>query len=397
MREIYLQLTSSGTNANKYYHMIPVDDLCWKAEYGRVGAKPQVRGYPASVFDKKLREKLAKGYTDVTELHARVPEKSAASFKEIADKSVKDLVDFLLARQKRALQENYVIEAGAVTEAMVEEAERYMALLRSARSAVVFNGYLEGLFRALPRRMSKVGDYLAKSPSQFQEIIDREQALLDIMKSRVSQDHSKEDPDRTILEYYGLDMRPCTQEEVAEVKDVLGESKDLFYKAWKVTDRKREEAFRKCCEEMGISKKLLLCHGSRTENWLSILVNGLILRPNAVITGKLFGIGIYFARKAKKSIGYTSLEDAYWTGGHSAYGFLGIMEVGYGTPLHVKDDASCWGHMTGKILKRDYPGKSCLHAHAGANMGHSRLRNDEIVIYREDQCCIKYLVELKAR
>lgn len=39
-------------------------------------------------------------------------------------------------------------------------------------------------------------------------------------------------------------------------------------------------------------------------------------------------------------------------------------------------------------------GANCLHAHAGASLGHSSLRNDEIVIYKEDQCTIKYLVEI---
>ena len=38
---------------------------------------------------------------------------------------------------------------------------------------------------------------------------------------------------------------------------------------------------------------------------------------------------------------------------------------------------------------------NCLHAHAGASMGYSALKNDEIVVYKEEQMTIKYLVELR--
>lgn len=46
--------------------------------------------------------------------------------------------------------------------------------------------------------------------------------------------------------------------------------------------------------------------------------------------------------------------------------------------------------MTYAKLQKVAPGCSCLHAHAGRV-----LRNDEVIVYREDQVTIKYLVELK--
>jgi len=36
-------------------------------------------------------------------------------------------------------------------------------------------------------------------------------------------------------------------------------------------------------------------HGSRNENWWNIIKNGLQLNPNAKITGKMLGHGIYLA------------------------------------------------------------------------------------------------------
>lgn len=396
MEEKYLQMTTVNNN-NKYYHMIPESDTVWRAEYGRVGASPQVARYPASKFSSKYNEKLRKGYQDVTLLHTKPdPKKKASAFKEIADKSVRDVINYLLSKQKRAVADNYLLSTSDVTQNMIDEAERILDFLSQISVVYEFNQYLMKLFNVLPRAMTQVSYYLAKSPDDFEEILERERCLLDVLKSKVEQDNAVIDPDKTILEYYGIKMRACNNEEVDEVKGILDESKDLYYKAWRVEDEEKDKIFKEFCRERSIRKKLLLCHGSRTENWFSILTKGLLLRPNAVITGKLFGIGIYFAPKAKKSVGYTSLRSAYWTGGHSDYGFLAIMEVGYGTPHHVRKDASHYGSMTEETFMKKYPGKACLHAHTGANMGHSQLRNDEIIVYNNRQCRIKYLVELKA-
>ena len=135
--------------------------------------------------------------------------------------------------------------------------------------------------------------------------------------------------------------------------------------------------------------KKLFWHGSRTENWWNILRTGLVLRPtNVVINGKMFGYGIYFAPKARKSVGYTSLRNSYWAKGTSNYGFLALCEVAYGKPYDVYDEQR---DMTWERLQRVAPGCSSLHAHAGPS-----LRNDEVIVYKEDQVTIKYLVELKA-
>ena len=135
----------------------------------------------------------------------------------------------------------------------------------------------------------------------------------------------------------------------------------------------------------------MLFHGSRNENWWSIIQTGLILRPtNAIINGKMFGYGIYYAPKARKSLGYTSLNGSYWTKGHSSSGFMALMDVAYGKPYDVYSFDSKYYNFNYDALQRNCPGANCLHAHEG-NM----LRNDEIIIYKEEQSTIKYLVELK--
>ena len=116
-----------------------------------------------------------------------------------------------------------------------------------------------------------------------------------------------------------------------------------------------------------------------------------MLRPtNAVITGKMFGYGIYYAPKARKSLGYTSLLGSYWARGNSSSGFMALMDVAYGKPYDVYSFDSKYYNFNYETLQKNCPGAKCLHAHEG-NM----LRNDEIIVYKEEQCTIKYLVELK--
>jgi len=143
-------------------------------------------------------------------------------------------------------------------------------------------------------------------------------------------------------------------------------------------------------KEEGDIETRLLWHGSKNENWISIMQSGLLLRPVSQICGKMFGEGIYFAPKAHKSLGYTALEGSYWAGGRSKRAFMALFEVAYGTPYHT-DNA--WGidrHFGYKELQRRQKGAHCLHAHAGKS-----LRNDEIIFYKENQMTIKYLVEIR--
>ena len=140
----------------------------------------------------------------------------------------------------------------------------------------------------------------------------------------------------------------------------------------------------------------LLWHGSRSENFWNIINTGLVLRPNAVVTGKLYGFGIYFAPRAVKSLGYTSLSGSYWSKGNSTSAFMALNNVAYGKPYDVYDFDSRYYNLNHENLQKMCLGAHSLHAHAGANLGHTNLRNDEIVVYREEQCTIKYLIELRS-
>jgi poly [ADP-ribose] polymerase len=258
-----------------------------------------------------------------------------------------------------------------------------------------FNNILVELFRTIPRKMDKVVNYLAYEDRDYRTILQREQDLLDVMRGQVvQQELDVDDKDtsvqakQTLLEALGLQIFEIGNDDKSVIKSKLGELQPKFSNAWKIVNSKTQKNFDEFVTRNKIDNKQLFWHGSRNENWWSIINSGLVLRPNAVITGKMFGEGIYFAPSAKKSFGYTSYSGSYWARGNSNLAFMSLFDVAYGKPYDVYSHGDYYSFNYDKLQQIKY-GAHCLHAHAG-----QMLYNDEIVIYKENQITIKYLVEL---
>lgn len=397
---IFLIFVDATDNHNKFYNMYPQGNS-FTVKYGRVGGKENICSYPMNEWNKKLNEKLKKGYTNVSSTRqAVISATQTTQFKPIEDSKVNEIVTELIKMAKSAIERNYTINASDVTEEMVDNAQSIINELLTVNDVWLFNQKLEKLFSVLPRKMKNVSDYLVSDASKFATTIQREQSVLDVMRGQIKtvddfkaeQDNSQTD----ILTANGLKMSVCTDDEVKEIIGLMGESKHHFSRAWRVTNEKTQKKFDEFVENNNIKDIRCYFHGSRNENFWSILKSGLVLRPtNAVITGKLFGFGLYMASRCKKSMGYTSLHGSYWASGSSNKGYLAIFEVAYGKPYHVYTDARGYGSFTYEKLQSVCKGANCLHAHRGANMGYSPLQNDEIVFYKEEQTTIKYLVEIK--
>lgn len=392
----HLVKISPNANNNKYYDMTPCGSG-WEASYGRVGASPQHRSYSLSEWNKKYNEKLSKGYVDRTELVADLITKVPASdgYKPIPDAEIADIVNRLRKMARQAVADNYSVSSDKVTMAMVEEAQTLLNELVEIRDVNKFNTLLAELFGVIPRRMKTVRAHLAKSDEQFGEIIRREQDLLDVMRGQVFVPKLAEEitvpvGTQTVLEANGLVFEPVMAEDIVKIKACLGSCADKFNRAWRVSNTRTQKAFDDYVTPDHIATKLLW-HGSRNENWWSIINAGLVLKPtNAVITGKMFGYGIYFANKARKSLGYTSLSGSYWAKGSEQAAFMGLYEVAYGKPYDVYTFSNSVSGLDYAGLQRLCPGANCLHAHEG-----KMLRNDEIIVYQECQTTIRYLVEIK--
>lgn len=399
MKSVYLVKVEAGENNNKFYRMTENGNNI-DIEYGRIGAGGfQTTSYPISKWDTQLRSKLKKGYEDQTRLVAvSITKQKSKDYKEIINQAIASIVERLMSMARQAIKDNYTISSNNVTQIMIDEAQEILGKLNDAKNVEDFNKHLMTLFKTIPRKMTRVVDCLATSKDEFGKIAQKEQDLLDVMRGQVVQEtitvtteDATDEPERTILETMELEFEDVDANDITIIKKELGQNASKFYKAWRVKNIRTQTNFDNFVKENKIKNRKLLWHGSRNENWWSIACTGLVLRPNAVISGKMFGFGIYSATESQKSLGYTSYRGSYWAGGSSDSAFMALMDTAYGTPYDVYSFDSKYHNFNYEALQKAKQGANCLHAHGGTGM----LRNDEIIVYKEEQMTIKYLVELR--
>jgi poly [ADP-ribose] polymerase len=384
---------------NKIYRMTENGNGTWTAEWGRVGSTLSSKIYPMSEWDKKYREKTQRTgkerYQDITSLKTTVVSKG---FKDLNDKEIQNLLNTLQKYSKQSIIENYTVTAADVTPAQVNRAQEILNSIVTLLTPKTFNKYaidkyLTELYIVLPRKMKNVKDHILNGDGDLnkaKQIFTHEQDLVDNMASQVQMNVQETiGEQKTLEEALGIKIEHVTPDEITKIKKLLGANVHQFRKAYKVTNLNTQKTYEERIKKSFKKFKRLLFHGSRNENWLSIIKNGLMIRPsNAVYTGSMFGDAVYFANKAQKSIGYTSLSGSYWARGSANQAFLALYEVNTGMEYRTQTREAWMANCTLKTLhqKGEYDSLFCK--------GGYDLRNDEHMIYDASQCTIKYLVEI---
>jgi len=406
-------LMITENNNNKFYNMHDNDSGYFTVEYGRVGNTSQTQTYPISKWNSKYNSKIKKGYKDITELFIEESNNSS-KIVDIENNEVAKLVKMLQDYAKATINKNYNISSSKVTRKQIEEAQKIINKLSEEVNKPLFeslripNDLLIQLYTIIPRKMNNVKNYLfPETLSEGQEFcrinmlkekIQEEQDLLDTMEGQVSQNIAQEEnkEESNILDLLGLDVSVVdNKDEIELVLDRLGRLKykntsddisSRFVKLFKVENRKTRNLYDTNNGHLG---EQVFFHGSRNQNWWNIIQSGLLIRPsNAVHTGSMFGDGIYFASKAKKSFGYTSGKGSYWANGSDDTCFLALYDVNTGRQKRIKrHDSSCY-RLSLDVLRRE--GYDSVYAEGGAD-----LRNSECIVYSPNQCTIKYLIQLR--
>lgn len=384
MLAAYFVKIDATDNHNRYYKMSQNSPNSFQVEIGRVGVRPVVKTYALSAWDGLYQKKIKEGYVERTDLS--LPS-SSQTYAEIQDPLVRDLICFLQKESNMAIQESYNISFLEVTEAMITEAENLLSCFSNDMEED--NALLCRLFAVIPRKMEDVKENLIKSPEDIYKVLQREQELLDALRTKVQT--SKGNPQKTLLESWDTSITPVTSErELEQIKKFMKQNSCQFVRAFRVRNKKKDDAFWKNYERKGYAKDDIhyYYHGSRNMNCLSILKNGLILNPKAPRTGSMFGHGIYLAPKAQKSIGYTSLQGSHWAKGNSDRAYLFVMKCVYQNPLHVYQ----WSSEMSQYTQKKIAPHDAVYAHAGVS-----LLNDEIVIFNDAQATLQYIIELEER
>ncbi len=125
-----------------------------------------------------------------------------------------------------------------------------------------------------------------------------------------------------------------------------------------------------------------LWHGTKASNLLSILRQGLIIPSSSSghVTGRMYGNGIYASSVSTKALNYAT---NFWgSGGSTDRTFMFLLDMAMGKYYDAKD----WGG--------SYPKSNTDSTWARAGRA---LRNDEMIVYRLDQCNLTHLVEFRQR
>ncbi len=398
----------TSENNNKYYEMREQDDGMFSVSFGRVGSRGSIRHYPMKQWQKKYREKVKKGYRDVTHLFAEKADTD--TLLDIKDPSVKRLINTLTSYANNSINTNYTVTADQVTQKQVEEAQAVLddlvGMVRIGMAPKTFNTQLLDLYTIIPRKMGNVREHLVKAVknvdqlAKVRDMLGAEQDTLDVMAGQVKvNDQTRQAAEmatpQTLLDALGLRVQLVEDgTDVEVIRRLMGDQKGFFRRAFQVINTRTQQAFDTQVASASDQRTLQLWHGSRNENWLSILENGLVLRPaHAVITGKMFGYGLYFADKCRKSLNYTSLRGSYWVGGSDKRAYLALYDVHVGHQLKIRRHAS-WCYELNEEWLAERQGRfrkpyDSLFARGGID-----LINNEYIVYNQAQCTVRYLVEV---
>lgn len=355
--------------------------------------------YPIEQWDEFYRDKIKRGYRFFSgeETIVKKVDKKESDFMPLSDAKVKYIVDFLLDAAQQVFDKSYTISIEAISNEMMSFGKSVLddlALHRKNLSVAEFNNKLKVLYAAIPRRMDKLSDFLAKQKADYDNLIVLNQEMYDMVSGLLeNQKMQSKANKKTILEAFNLEIRAVTNEEKDAILKMMGESSDRYMDAWSVINKTTQRNFDEFCQKETLTKENgidLLFHGSRTENFWSIITNGLTINPSGVvINGKMFGNGTYFAPKAQKSMGYASARGSYWAKGNMSSGILAVYQVATGKQYHPdsSDSSLSW-----KKLQELCPGAHCTWAYGGRR---GFLYNDEVIVYQNQQSTIKYLIQFQ--
>lgn len=417
VKKYELILTEVISNNNKFWRGLLYDDGTGASEYGRVGYNAQTCEYPShAVVEKKMSEKIRKGYTEVKTVGNAVAAKGSGDvvknrdLHEIAktqlikssnptlEKLIKRFVEANVHKITANTQITYnsstglfATPLGVVTMDGLTEARDLLANLAPIVRKGNFSGDADKLLskylRLIPQNLG-MGRFSTQTVIPDDNALQKQMDLIDSLESS----------------YQAMSTQPATpnipakkQEEVFKVDlDVLTDTAERnrlerFFEASKKRmhgyDNVRvREIFLVNIHEMTnhyeskTTPHQEVFHGTSGANCLSILKGGLKVSPpsTAAIAGKLYGNGVYGSTCSSKSIGYTF---GRWVSGSGIdYGYLFICDFAMGNIFYPK---------TYKASKPN--GYDSIWAKP-ENTG---LHNDELIVYRNNQVKIKYLLEIK--
>lgn len=416
IKEVKLIMTEVGTNNNKWWTGQLFDDGTVKATWGRVGYSGDSGEWQGgdSYLQKKIKEKLKKGYTELktvgnagiapsssapvrnSDLHTIAKTQLIKSSNPTLERLIKRFVEANVHKITRDTQITYnsstglfATPLGIVTMEGLTDARDLLAklapMVRNGRFGSEADRLLSLYLRLIPQHLG-MGRFSCQSVIPNDNALQKQSDLIDSLESsyqamstqpaqagqpvkkqetvfQVDLDVLVDQTERNRLErYFETSKKRMHGYDNVRVKEIFKVDVHDMTRAFENSKTPIKEVF----------------HGTSQANCLSILKSGLKVSPpsTAAIAGKMFGNGIYGAINSTKSLGYT--YGRWGQGGVGDSGWLFICQFAMGRIYETQYSCS---------PQRGY---DSVWAKAGQS-----LNNDELICYRNTQVKIKYLLECK--
>lgn len=382
-----LILVSGEANSNKYYELIGTGTTI-TVNYGRVESTKVTITKPINQWDQIIKEKLKKGYKDVTHTVSvkQDVKPTIAPISNTGDNLIDQFLNKMKAYTDGLVAKTYSVKAVNVTQAQVDEAQSILDSLNTKKlKDPEVNKKLIELYTVIPRYMSHVKNYLLPS-IKLENILGQEQNNLDAMASQVAMIKPKKKVKKdknTLLDILGITMKETKSNKeidylITQINSTSKKIKGIF----EVNKSEEDKVYNEWLNKQTNKSSKILIHGTKCTSVIPILEIGLKIRPqgNFQFSGKVYGDGNYFSEVVQKSLGYT---------GYDQDSVLLVYEVHTGNPF-VYD-----GWYKGNSFSLNYTelnkrGFDSTYVKAG-----NGLLNSEIIAYKEQQNKIKYIIWLE--
>ncbi len=387
-RYIKLVMTSADNN-NKYYVMeYDGTSSSFQVTYGRVESTATKVSYNISKWESKYKEKIKKGYKDVTLLFTEEKDTNSSEpevYETVKDAQINRFLSLMKKYTDGLVSKTYSVKAKNVTKAQIEEAQKFLDELKKIplTKTIEINNKLLELYMAIPRYMSNVRDHLLPN-IKLENILEKEQDNIDAIASQVKlvvKPVTKKKEKQTLLDVLGLTMTEIKEHEnIKYLTDQLT-GKYKIKSIFEVNKKEHTSIFKDWVKSQKNKKTRYLLHGTRCSSVIPILEQGLKIRPtgNYQFSGKVYGDGNYFSETCSKSLNYTGYDNDK---------VLLVYEVHTGNPF-LYDGWFRGNSFTLSEKNLRERGFDSTFVKAG-----NGLLNSEIIVYNEKQCHIKYIIWL---
>jgi poly [ADP-ribose] polymerase 2/3/4 len=392
------QLTNLDGNNNKFWMVEtwPVSDgtVFSRVTYGRVGTMPQIdeKITSAAAIERKIKEKLGKGYQEVR-LHRPTVIAAAPAPVSPIEPQVQRLIDWIFAEAGENIATFLAVGVDALSQEQIERGRKLLMLAQrqyeiwqqapsqttSSALAATVQSYYNTIPTQLPSRI-KTEQAVQQLCQQFDLQEDRLNQLEAAIATNLVQ---QSNPQVSRYDALGAEIAllPQNDQRYQEVCDYIERTcvhgyrvriRDIF--TITVPDERR--AFEQ--NTRGRSRIELLFHGTPSQNVRHILRTGLIC-PQTASHGRMFGHGIYFANKSTKSTNYCSVRR------RGAPHFLFLADVAIGRPFLAHDAMP-------DRRKAPWRYDSVLGQAGYTGAWGGKLQFDEHIVYSAAQQTLRYLV-----